>query len=157
MRFIRSSSWNEVLRKMIRWSNHPKSNERRYTKEAINKSKFLNIRSYTLEGLPVDDLDWSLCEIESDDISSINYMNCVEWASINVLSVIKSPKIKEIQATRGRREIGVLVRSDSKGWHIILDGCHRISAAYLQDNLVGKKVFIGEGKVAPWVDRWMWR
>lgn len=158
MKYIRESSWNEVLRKMITWGNHPKSNERRYIPSgSISKSKFLHIRSTTLYKLPVEQLKWTLAEIQDDDIGLISYMNCVEWASIRVLETARSSKIKEIQTGRSRRELGVLVRSSERGWHIILDGCHRISAAHLKGNLAGKKVFVGEGNVRDWVHRWMWR
>ncbi len=160
MKHIRKSSWDEVLRKMITWGNHPKSNERRYVPSgSISKSKFLHIhiKSTTLHKLPVEQLKWTLAEIQDDDIGLISYMNCVEWASIRVLETARSSKIKEIQASRSRRELGVLVRSNEKGWHIILDGCHRICAAHLKSKLPGKKVFVGEGDVGGWVNRWMWR
>jgi len=66
MKHVRASSWDEVLRKMVTWSNHPRSNERRQIPNApINKSKFLYIRESTLYKLPVEDLEWTLAEIQS--------------------------------------------------------------------------------------------
>ena len=61
--------------------------------------------------------------------------------------------IKDIQNSTTKQRVGVLIKS-ANGYNIILDGCHRISAAYLKNDHVGREVFVGEGDVSDWINKW---